>query len=208
MDQIITSQHIYIARKFPIRGRGQNFPLVPIFISCRYLVELGPRIKIEQSERSGANELLRPRRRRSFFTNFFAKSVLFILSFPCIVSPFSGGLSVRELRTQKQGGSSPWIFDLAARIRSRILLETGTNFVTHFVVNFVTNIVPKSLRIVSGLFSLSQKIHAKSTPPSGPKSMPILETFFLSGFSGCSTLVCVAALGCQYVYADQRRLVS
>ena len=43
-DKITTKETIYkYIRKFPIkvhRGRGQNFP---IFISCRYLVELGPR---------------------------------------------------------------------------------------------------------------------------------------------------------------------
>ena len=43
-DKITTKETIYkYIRKFSIkvnRGRGQNFP---IFISCRYLVELGPR---------------------------------------------------------------------------------------------------------------------------------------------------------------------
>ena len=43
-DKITTRETIYkYIRKFPIkvhRGRGQNFP---IFTSCRYLVELGPR---------------------------------------------------------------------------------------------------------------------------------------------------------------------
>ena len=34
------------------------------------------------------------------------------------------------------------------------------------------------------------------------KSTPILKTILPSGFSGCSTLVCVAAFGCQYFCAD------
>ena len=86
----------------------------------------------------------------------------------------------------------------------------GTNPVPSFTGNWhefchtFWTFVPKSPRICSGLFSLPQK----STPPSGPKSTPILEKTILGGFSGCSTLVCFAAFGCQYVYADQRRLVS
>ena len=117
---------------------------------------------------------------------------------------FRGSFSPRA-QNAKVGWELAVDFLLLARIRSRILLETGASFVTHFVTNFV----PKSPRIFQASFPvLFKKIHAKSTPASGPKSTPILETFFFSGFSGCSTLVCVAAFGCQYVYADQRRLVS
>ena len=93
-----------------------------------------------------------------FYNFFFVQKVLFILSFPCILRALSGSFSPRA-----QKARVGW---------------AGTNFVIHFVANFVTNFVPKSPRNFSGLFSLPQKIHAKSTPPSGPKSTPILETFF------------------------------
>ena len=136
------------------------------------------------------------------------RKISFILPFPGVLRAFSEGLPVRELRTQSRneeaqrevGGSSPGIFDFAARIRSRILPETGTNFVTSFVTSLVANFfspffpAPKNPREIHATFGA--KIHAN------------FGSFFPSDFSGCSTLVCVAAFGCQYFYADQRRLVS
>ena len=64
LDGFSTLQHKSI-RKFPIkvhRERGQNFP---IFISCRYLVELGPRqlglpVADQSWERSPKNEFPGP----------------------------------------------------------------------------------------------------------------------------------------------------
>ena len=56
-------------------------------------------------------------------------------------------------------------------------------------------------------FPCPKKFRAKSTPPSGPKSTPILEMFF-----SVASLVLEPGLrrcfGCQYFYADQRRLVN
>ena len=108
---------------------------------------------------------------QSSFTIFgFAPNLLFILPFPCALRAFSEGLSAPELGTQSRNEEAQrWIFDFAARIRSRILLETGTNFATN-----CPEIAPKFF----GPFSLPLKIHAKSTPLSGPKSTPTLETFF------------------------------
>ena len=44
--------------------------------------------------------------------------------------------------------------------------------------------------------------------PQFPKSTASPRKMFPSAFFGCSTLVCVAASGCQHFYADQPRLVS
>ena len=146
------------------------------------------------------------RRCRSSFTIFVCPKSLFILPFPYVLRAFSGGLSARELRTAKVGwGARCGFLILGHESGPRILLETGASFVTHFVTNFV----PKPPRIFSGLFFPAPK---KSTPNPrrlrrGQNPRQFWKLFF-SGFSGCSTLVCVAAFGCQYVYADQRRLVS
>ena len=63
----------------------------------------------------------------------------------------------------------------------------GTSPVPNFSGNwheFCRAFCPKIAPNFSALVSLPQKIHAKSTPPSGPKSTRILETFFPMAFLG------------------------
>ena len=71
------------------------------------------------------------------------------------------------------------------------LPETGANF--------VANSVPKSPRYFSALYSMPPKIHAESTPPSGPKSTPILETFFPVVSLGARPWFALLLFGCQYL---------
>ena len=87
-----------------------------------------------------------------------------------------------------QHESGPEFYQKLARILSRILSRNRPEFFSPFFP------APKNPRQIHATFGA--KIHAN------------FGNFFLSGFSGCSTLVCVAAFGCQYFYADQRRLVS
>ena len=62
--------------------------------------------------------------------------------------------------------------------------------------NFVTNYVPNLPRILSAFFPL--QIHAESTPH--------FSLFAVVSLGARTWLVCVAALGCQYFSADQRKL--
>ena len=76
-------------------------------------------------------------------------------------------------------------FSLAARIRSR-----------RKAVRILSRILSQNRRVFQPFFfpNPCRKIHTN------------FGKAFPSGFSGCSTLVCVAAFVCQYFYADQRRL--
>ena len=84
----------------------------------------------------------------------------------------SGGLSVLEFRTQSQNEqASPCLFDYAAQIQVRIFLKDGA-------LSSLSN--QKNTRQIYA----TQKI---------VKSRPIFK-HFPNGFSGRSTLACVAAL--------------
>ena len=119
-------------------------------------------------------KVLLPRRRRSSFTVFFwHKKFCSSYPFRACWGRFPGILQSESSERKSRVGARRGFLIL----RSRILRETGTNFVTHFVTNFVTNwpeIAPNFFRP----FSLPQRIHAKSTPPLGPTSTPILENVF------------------------------
>ena len=87
---------------------------------------------------------------------FFVHKTLFILPFPYVLMAFSGGPSVRELRTQSlnlhkhrgsQGGNSPWIWDFEAQIQCGFCSGNWRRF-------------------------RAQKKHAKSTPPQIAKPTP------------------------------------
>ena len=152
---------------------------------------------------SSCGHLLRPHWRRSSLFFFFAQNCLFILHFPCVLRAVSESLSLRELRTQSWNEEAPRETRVGARhefsaaqIRSRILPETGTNF--------VPTSVPSSPRIFQPFFPCPRKNPRRIHATFGAK----LGNIFPNGFSGCPTLVCVAAIGCQHFYADPPRLVS
>ena len=154
-------------------------------------------------------QILLPCRRRSSFTNVFCPKS-FVHPILCLrTEGVFPGVFQSESSERKVGCELAVDFlILQHESGSRILLETGTNFVTHFVTNFVTNFVPKSPRIFQAFFPCPKKFHAQIHATFGAKIHANFGNFFLNGFSGCSTLVCFTAFGCQYVYADQRRLVS
>ena len=133
--------------------------------------------------RAGAEALLR--------IYFCPKSFVYLTFSPRAESVFQVSLNPRA-QNAKLGWELAVDFDFAARIRSRILLETGTDFVTHFVTNFVMNFVTKSPRSLSGLFSLPPKDPRQIHATFGAKIHASLGNFFLNSFCGCSTLVCVA----------------
>ena len=152
---------------------------------------------------------LRPHRRRSSSTIFFAPKNFVRPTLPCILRAFSEGLSVRELRTQSRNEEAQ------REVGWELAMDfwfCGTNPVPNFTGNwheFCHKFCPEIAPNFSSLFSLPQK----STPNprhfrGGGEIHANFGFFFLRGFSGCSTLVCVAACGCQYFYADQWRLVS
>ena len=148
---------------------------------------------------------LRPHWCRNPIT-IFCSNCLLILTFPSVLRAFPEGPQSESTEhnpgTSKhrgQGGSSPWIFDLAARIRSRISPETGTNF--------VTNSIPKSSQYVSVLFLCAQRSTPNPCHLLGQNPCQLWK-HFPSDFSGCWTLVSATAFGCRYFSADQQRLVS
>ena len=110
-----------------------------------------------------------------FVSKHFAHHTL-----PCVLGAFSEGLSVREIGTQS------WNEEAQKELGWELAVDfwfCGTNPVpnsTRAWHEFCY--VPKSPRNCSAF--PPPKTHAESTPPSGPKPTPILETFFLTGFSG------------------------
>ena len=114
---------------------------------------------------------------QSYFSFFVIQKILLIPHFPCVMraqrsfSPRAQNAIPEQDSTE---GTIGWelavnFFDFATRVRSRILAEAGTNF--------VTNSVPKSPKFFRPFFSWAQEIHSKSTSPAGPKSTPMLDTF-------------------------------
>ena len=98
--------------------------------------------------------------------------------FPGVLEPESFRTHSWNKQAQRElaCGGSAWIFAFATRIRAWIPTKNGADFHSEAGVDFVW--------IFSALFSLSQKIHAKSMPESTPKSTPILKTFFPLVFLG------------------------
>ena len=98
--------------------------------------------------------------------------------FPGVLEPESFRTHSWNKQAQREVacGGSAWIFAFAARIRAWIPTKNGADFYSEAGVDFVW--------IFLALFSLSQKIHAKSMPESTPKSTQILKTFFPLVFWG------------------------
>ena len=120
--------------------------------------------------RSEIDQSLRPHRRRSSFTIFFAQEIVHATLSLRTEGVFRWPFSPRAQNAIPEWGSTMGgtvgarrgFFDFAARIWSRTLPETGTNL----------------SRILSwNRAELFSPFYAKSTPLSGPQSKPILETF-------------------------------
>ena len=80
-----------------------------------------------------------------------------------------------------QGGNSLWIFNFAAQVRVRIFLKDGA------------------------FLPCPKKYTPNLRHPKNPKVHANFKAFS-HGFSGRSSLVWVAAFGCQYFYADQPKI--
>ena len=91
------------------------------------------------------------------------------------------------------GGSSQSISDFAARIRVQIPTKNGADFYPEAAVDSV------------GFFSAIVSV-LKESMTSHATQNPQIQKELPNGFFRCSTLVCVAAFGCQYVFADQQEL--
>ena len=130
---------------------------------------------------------------------------------------------IRRFFLSKKDRSPYWqcIFQMSfsPRAQNTILERAGTKgtrvgaprglliFRHAFGHGFLRKTVADFARFFYPFFPCPQKIHAKSTPPKSPNARQFWNSFS-SGFSGCSSMACVTAIGCQYFYADQPRLVS
>ena len=131
-----------------------------------------------------SGKFLAPHQRRRFFVNFFPKTFRLPYPFP-IEGIFRESLGPRASEhtpgTNKHRGNSP-----VGALRGFLILphRFGRGFPQNNGVDFYSEAGVDFVWIFSALFSLSQKIHAKSTPESTPKSTPILKTFFPLVFLG------------------------